>query len=255
MLRLLSIEWLKIKSWKTFWIMIAAYTLIIFMTIRGAAIGARSLSKNLPIDLDVFQFPGVWHNVTFAAGVLNILLAAIMIFYVCNEYRNSTLRKQITDGLSEAEFIIGKVLVVLGLALLSTIILMTIGLILGSKPPNADLSIYWQQSSYLGMHFLAAITYMSIAMLIAVFVKRAVPALLIFIVLHVVETIIINKLGTSITELLPLRAMDDLIPTPVLHGRIGKVPQNSITVIISAVLFYFVLTNVLSWLKLKRSSF
>ncbi len=255
MFRLLSIEWLKMKSWRMFWVLIATYSVIIFMTVRTAAKGAESVGKQLPIQFDLFHFPEVWHNVTFAAGILNILLAAIMIFYVCNEYRNKTLRKQIVDGLSEAEFLSSKILVIFGLALLSTIIIIVIGLAFGSKPANADMSVYWQEGHYLGLHFLAAITYMSIAMLIAVAVKRAVPALFIFIFLHLVETIIINRIGTTFIELLPLRAMDDLIATPLLEGRVTKAPENSITLIVLAVAFYFVLTNLLSWLKLKRSSF
>lgn len=255
MLRLLSIEWLKMKSWRTFWIMIAIYSLIIFWATKGVAKGAEAVDEKLPFRFGLFQFPEVWHIITAAVGILNLLLAAIVIFYVCNEYRNKTLRKQIVDGLSEAEFLAGKLLVVFGLALFSTILVIVIGLIIGAKPPNADLSIYWQESHYLGKHFLVATTYMSIAILIAVIIKRAVPALFVFVLLHFVETIIVNRIDTSFIELLPLRAMDDLIPTPLLEGRITAPPTNSVVVIGCAVAFYLVLINVLAWLKLKRTSF
>ena len=84
--------------------------------------------------------------------------------------------------------------------------------------------------------------------------KRAIPALMVFILLHVVEFIFVRSIGGSLIELLPLHAMDDMIQVPFLAGNVLEPASNSVTVISIAVACYFVLANILSWLKLKRSS-
>ena len=251
MLRLLTIEWLKLKSFRMFWVVLFAYTVIIAMVINQAS----ELKLDLPIaQLQALQFPDVWHIITWASNTLNILLAAVMVFYVCDEFRNHTVRKQIIDGLTEAEFVLGKVLILISLAIFSTLILFIIGLMFGVKPPLADNSVVWEKIHYLGLHFLSLLTYMSLAMLMGVIFKRAIPALMLFIVLHIIEFYFVRRIGGSLIELLPLHAMDDMISIPFLAGKVTSAPLNSVRTIAIAVAIYFVLFNLLSWFKLKRSS-
>lgn len=251
MLRLLTIEWLKLKSFRMFWVVLIAYALIIALVIKQAS----ELKLDLPItQLEALQYPDVWHIISWAANTLNILLAAVIIFYVCDEFRNHTVRKQIIDGMTEAEFVIGKMFIVIGLAIFSTLVLFVIGLIFGVKPPGSDSSIMWEKIHYLGLHFLSLLTYMSLGMLLGMLLKRAIPALMVFILLHIVEFIFVRSIGGSLIELLPLHAMDDMIQVPFLAGKVLEPAKNSIVVISVAVAFYFILANILSWYKLKRSS-
>ena len=149
---------------------------------------------------------------------------------------------------------LGKVLILISLAIFSTLILFIIGLMFGVKPPLADNSVVWEKIHYLGLHFLSLLTYMSLAMLMGVIFKRAIPALMLFIVLHIIEFYFVRRIGGSLIELLPLHAMDDMISIPFLAGKVTSAPLNSVRTIAIAVAIYFVLFNLLSWFKLKRSS-
>ncbi len=76
MLRLLKIEWLKLKSYKAFWIMVGLYLFILFSIIFGLPeildYIASKTSESAPVKAFkaiAFNFADVWQNIAFVAGM------------------------------------------------------------------------------------------------------------------------------------------------------------------------------------------
>lgn len=252
MMRLASIETVKLRRFRLFWISLTIYLAIVVLVIHSAA--------SIKIDMDlfritVFDHPTVWHKVSWIASHLNILLAAIVIFFVCDEYSNNTFRKQIIDGMAEHELVLAKTILIVLLAALSTLLLAVIGLVYGRFPERAELGLVFENSHFLGLHFLSLCTYLSIATLVAFIMKRAMPALMVFILLHLIEKVLIARSHIDSLALLPLNTVDDLIPMPLRVAGFGEESVIAPGVLAIFACVYFVLSNFLSWQKLKRSSF
>ncbi len=249
MLRLLSIEWIKLRSHKLFLILLVAYCLMFYLMVRGFTTFIFDFGI---FEFNAYHYPEIWHRLAFLGEQMQIIvLAPIVVFIVCDEMRYMTLRKQIIDGLSESEFIIGKVIFLVLLVLTSTAVIFILGMIYGVIPPTSNKSIIFLNIEWLGLYFLCATAYVSIAMFISLVVKRAVPALVIFYLLHMVEALLSFKIDPVITQYLPFGAIDSLIPTPSL---VAKDSIDGKTALILFVGLYIISFNLLSWFKLKRSS-
>ena len=83
------------------------------------AISLKDLAEmnNIPI----YQFPDIWHNITYVAGFLKFILAIYMIISITNEMTYDTLRQNIMNGLSRVDFIISKLVLVFLLSVGSTL--------------------------------------------------------------------------------------------------------------------------------------
>jgi len=81
MKKLLKIEWLKVKSYKTFWLIIALYFVFLLTGILFAEMIFNSMiediSKNSPFPFPRFSFytfPDVWHNITYFASIRFVMV-------------------------------------------------------------------------------------------------------------------------------------------------------------------------------------
>ncbi|NJK96306.1 MAG: hypothetical protein HC905_16575 [Bacteroidales bacterium] len=81
MIRLLNIEWLKLRRYKAFNIlMILYYVVLIAVCSSGMAILEFLKSKGVvykgisPTIIPIYDFPDIWQNMTYIATVLNIFL-------------------------------------------------------------------------------------------------------------------------------------------------------------------------------------
>ncbi|PKP27579.1 MAG: hypothetical protein CVU06_01635, partial [Bacteroidetes bacterium HGW-Bacteroidetes-22] len=112
--KLLTIEMLKIGSYRLFWVLIfilaaglAASFWGVESILQEATDDARHNSP-IPIpDISLYSFPGVWHNLTFMAGTRMFLLlpAFVIILLVTNEYTFRTVRQNVIDGLSRDQIV------------------------------------------------------------------------------------------------------------------------------------------------------
>ena len=139
MLHLLRIDLKKMTSYRTFWVIGGLYFLTLGL---GAASGMEFLKwlartfedfgTNLNINrIPLYHFPDVWMNLIWCAGLLKIVLAVLIVISVTNEYTYRTLRQNVIDGLSRAEFLFSKILTNIMLSAISVVMIFVIGLVTG----------------------------------------------------------------------------------------------------------------------------
>ena len=163
MLRLLSIEYLKLKYSRASKVLIIVY----FGLLSSIAI-LSSMSFNIgPIAIrfaeqGIFEFPYIWHFTTWVAAIFKFFLLLVIVSMVSNEYSNRTLKQNLIDGLSKREFVLSKFLMVAVLSVLSTVFVGLLSLLLGfSFSSNTELSVVTTDLQYLGAFCLKLFTFFS----------------------------------------------------------------------------------------------
>ncbi|MEN8139332.1 MAG: ABC transporter permease subunit [Bacteroidota bacterium] len=219
MLRLLSIEYRKLKTNNAFFI----FTFFYFLALAGFAwiigsvgVDIESINMNFG-DIGVFDFPNIWQNITYIAAFFKIILAIIIITFITNEYQYRTLRQNLIDGLSKKEFIASKVLMMMVLAGISTLFVFAIIMIIGlTQSSFLEPDIIIMKSSFIFAYFLKLVAFFSMVMLIAFFVKKTGFSLAtLFIWAAIIEPLMKYKvLPEGWDRILPLQAMSNLIHEP-----------------------------------------
>ncbi len=163
MLHLLAIDLKKLTSYRTFWVICGLY----FITLGiGAASGwelvkwiARTFQdfgSQLNINrIPIYHFPDVWMNLIWCSGLLKIVLAIMVVISVTNEFQYRTLRQNIIDGLSRAEFLYSKILTNVLLSLMSVVMIFIIGLATGLiYTPSPTVSAMLTDLEFFPAYFL-----------------------------------------------------------------------------------------------------
>lgn len=188
MIRLFQIEWIKLRSYRAFKILVALYFLVVVLVcgsgmfvleyLRNQGMKAQGID---PTILPIYDFPEIWQNITQAASWLKIILAFIIIISITNEIAFKTLRQHIIDGLSRKEFVLSKVIMILGFSLANTLLVFILGIVLGlfySHPFQfADV---FTGMEFIGGFFITTFAYLLFAFFIAIFIKRTGIAIVFF---------------------------------------------------------------------------
>ncbi len=96
MKRLLHIEWLKVSSYRSFYVFTGIYAILIFFTYFGVN---SFLNLGPLFDVNsVYKFPNVWYFVSYVSSWFSPILSILMILLVCNEFAFRTLRQHIIDS-------------------------------------------------------------------------------------------------------------------------------------------------------------
>ncbi len=225
MLRLLKIELAKNKSYRTFWILTGIYfTFLLATTLSGmealkwlAEIGAE-IGQFDVMKVPLYHFPDIWQNLTFVAQYFRFLIGIFIIISITNEFSYKTIRQNVIDGLSRADFITSKVLFILGFSLTATVVVLFIGLGMGSiYSPESEMRFIATHIGFVGAFFLATLNYLLLVMTIALIVKRAGLSIVILIIYPAFEWILKIPLPYNfeyLTEFLPYSALSNLIDIP-----------------------------------------
>jgi ABC-2 type transport system permease protein len=212
MKKLLSIEIIKLKYYKTFWIMLLAYLVISIAWNIGFA--NNYLHMETIMDMR-FQFPFVWDKVVYIASWLIVILCILMITIMSNEYQFKTNRQHVIDGLRRQDVWLSKLIVVVGLATFIVITALITGLFLGYTHGGGNPLAHLMPLLHL---FVYSINYLSVALLITVFIKKSGLSIAIFFAYFMfVESIVshlINKKMDPIGNFLPLQVSDEMFKLP-----------------------------------------
>lgn len=237
MLQRLSIEWLKLKHYRTFWILSILYIVSIFganyivFRIQQEVYNDRQAKGMAQMILGTppFAFPNVWHTTSFISSFLLFLPGLLMIMSVTNEYSYRTHRQNVIDGWSRREFIVVKLLTAVISALTSTIVVTLTALLFGfmqGEPFSAEKSVY------LFYFFIQALSYSLVALFFAVLFKRGALSIGVFflyaLVLENLIAALMNKYLNYSGRYLPLESTDNLIPFPFFENvqrQIIKAPN------------------------------
>lgn len=134
MLRLLRIEWMKVRNYRTFWILLA----ITVLSIPGINYMLFNIMDNsFPkgrgkgILGSPFGFPDVWQTVSWNSSILFFIPAILIITLTTNEFVYKTHRQNIIDGWSRKQFVSVKLVEVLLLSILTTLIVFLTAFLFG----------------------------------------------------------------------------------------------------------------------------
>ena len=225
MIRLLHIEWLKIKSNVGFWVILVLYAIGVYMVcslgtvLMNATVNISSSGSepmDLPPELNIYNFPNVWHNLTYMGSWVKILLGVAMIVLITNEYSFKTQRQNIIDGFTRIEITGSKLLVSVLLAILATGLMYGLVMYFGLRYTDGPGNVLFQKSDFLLGYFVQVLAFLSFAVFIAHLFKSAGLAIVFsFAYILFLEAIIRIFLPEGLfTDLMPSKAMDNLIQAP-----------------------------------------
>lgn len=224
MLRLLTIEFYKLKHSKSSKILSIAYFVILSFIALIASIEFNLGDFQIRIaDQGIFNFPFIWHFNTWVASTLKFFLAIVIVSMISNEYSNRTLKQNLIDGLSKKEFMLSKFYMVIAFALLSTVFMLVMTLILGySFSDYTEFSIVTREMEFLLAYFLKLVGFFSFCLFLGVLVKRSAFALGFLFVWWIFENITYGilrwqtsaELADGIVQFFPLESMKNLINLP-----------------------------------------
>jgi len=240
MLRLLEIEYNKLRYSRSSRILIITYFILITFIALIASIEFNLGKIQFRVaDQGIFNFPYIWHFNSYIAAFLKIFLAIVIVSMMSNEYSNRTIKQNLIDGLSKKEFILSKFLTVLVFSGLSTIFLLIISLILGySFSDFTEASIVFSDLEYLVAYFIKLTGFFAFCMFLGILVKRSAFALGFLVVWAIFENILYAVLhfqvfkGTNIAgqimQFFPLEAMSNLVVEPFSRLNAVKMAANQL---------------------------
>lgn len=244
MITLLKIEWLKLKNYRTFWVLSILYLVSVFAAgYIGYTVEKRTLEQAKEIKMiagTAFSFPDVWQSVSWLSSLLVFMPALLIVTFVTNEFVYKTHRQNIIDGLSRMQFISVKIAMIVILAFVATLMVLLTSIIIGLL---GETPFSWDQSQYILYFFIQALSYNSLALLISILLKRTGLALGLFLAYaYFIENLLGNfldwKLSSKPGSYLPLNSTDSLIPFPFVKNvtrQLIKQADISILLIMAAI--------------------
>ena len=222
---LLRTEWLKIKKYPAFWwmtgIVALSYPGMNYAIYSGGykdQLDDKTMGPILRMLPNPFTFPDVWQTVAFISSLFVFLPSVVVIMFITNEYTYKTHRQNIIDGWSRRDFMTSKMIDVVIICLLATILYVITAFVIGIINSASATGNFWEGTKYIGLFFLLVFSQLSIAMLIALLVRKAFIALGIFLFYYFPLEPILVQLGkrwaNGAGEFLPLEISDRLIPFP-----------------------------------------
>jgi ABC-2 type transport system permease protein len=230
MLKLLRIEWMKVKNYRTFWILLAitifsipAFNYMFYNLMNNSFPKVKGKS----IFGSPFAFPDVWQTISWNSSLLFLIPAILIITLTTNEFTYKTHRQNIIDGWTRGQFIGVKLFEILLLSILATGVVILTALafgFIGNKVPDGVSA--WKESRFAAFFFVQMLSYSLIAFLLSIFIKRAGLAMGLFFIYMIVENIIVGvlrgKYNMNGVDYLPEEVTDRLIPQPYLKAILSQ---------------------------------
>lgn len=225
MIRLLKIDFAKLKSYRTFWVLVIInFAILALIPISGMETLKWLASKGADLgDFDImkiplYHFPDIWQNLTYISKFISVIAGILVVILITNEFTFKTIRQNVIDGMNRAEFIGSKVIFILGLSLVSAVFVMLIGLIMGSiYSPDSEMRFMFKHIDFILAFFLYCVNFLLFSLVIGLMLKRAGLGIVILLVYPIIETTIIAILPGSVEFIgnyLPFGAISNLIDFP-----------------------------------------
>ncbi|MEI7723565.1 MAG: hypothetical protein WCK09_00600 [Bacteroidota bacterium] len=274
MIKLLKIEFKKILTYKVFWILTGLYflflTLGLFMAEFIINNMINNMNRHLPIPLPhvtIYFFPWVWQNITFFATIRYVLIfpAIVIIILVTNEFTFKTIRQNVINGLSKAEFLSSKLLLILLISLIMTFLLAIGTFILGlSNTSDLTFGMVVEKSSFIIGFFITMITFQVYALFFGFILRNTGLSIALFtLYIFIAEPILYYFLKSpivfknDISTYLPVNAVLRVTEYPaiqVLKSIMGLNLQNSISLTACCIPLGYaaIMIGVVYWVLEKR---
>ena len=255
---LLQIEWMKVKNYRTFWILAGLFVAaVIGINYIAYSINAEVNNTTSAVGLGTgnpFDFPKIWNTMAWMSSLLLFFPGFIMIFLISNEFTFKTHRQNIIDGLSRKQFVMVKLNVALIIAVVSSLIVFIVTVLFGVLGGS---TITTEGIEYMGYFFVCSFIYILFAMLLALMLRKAALSVGIFFIYGlIIDNIIPGLLRKSFdgkpygSYIMPLDVADGLLPFPFFKNQIEavlKTPNPYICLAICAawIVFYY-------WFSIKK---
>lgn len=223
MLSLLQIEWMKIRRYKTFWILAGLFAVILPLWNYEIAAGVFKFGPdNMNLLGNGYTFPQVWANLGWWGSLFVLFVSFLVITITCNEYTFRTHRQNIIDGWTRLQFFHAKFGLVIALSLGLTLFQYILGIVFALSQ-GSSLSDMASGIADLGYYFVLCLNYLGAALLVALLIRRSGLAITLFMIYTLfAETALyffLNRFAGSQTgDFLPLQSSDMLLPWPMLEG-------------------------------------
>jgi ABC-2 type transport system permease protein len=267
MLQLLKIEWLKLKNYKTFIRLAIVYYLLLLLVLcsiqivlswmTGQGMEFQGITPNI---IPFYDFPDVWQNLAFLASIIKFFLAFIVIISVTNEYSFRTIRQNVIDGMSPKSFLMSKQLMIFAFSLLNVLILWLAGTIMGiANSDTFEPQLYFMGMDFLLAHFIELVTFLNLAMLLSILMKKAGFAIIVICFYSLfVEPIALGILGHITNDswflnLLPMNAVNNLVPFPFQRYIFMEIQDYvSLQSVAIALSWYFICLGINYYILVKK---
>jgi ABC-2 type transport system permease protein len=217
MMKLLKIEYLKVKNYGTFWAILIIYAA--FVPLTYLAIGQLGVSL-LPQKSALLSFPTIWHYFTWTASWWNVLLGVLVVILVCNEFTFKTQRQNVIDGLSKRDVILGKLIFIIVLAFVIALYSFIVAAITGVIYSGTEN--FARNIEYVPIYFLQTIGYFAFAFMLAVLVKKPALSIILFILIIAIDVFLYNgNLLDHNAQFFPTIAISELTPNPFYDLLLG----------------------------------
>lgn len=189
MLKALQLEYLKLKHYKPFWIIIGLYTIFFFaLAIFTKKFIDFLLKENIEdlgqfanVGIPLFDFVDIWQNLGMITIGFKWILAFVVIISICLEFSNKTVRQNIIDGLSRREYLISKIGLIAALSIFGAVLLFLTGLFLGLMYSQVTAPRFiFMNIEFVGAYVLEIFAFLSLAMLFAMLIRRTGFAIILF---------------------------------------------------------------------------
>jgi len=261
MLHLLKIEWLKLKNYRTFWILLILYVVciigangIVYFINNDVRQNAKGGIGNILPSL--YAIPDTWHITTFVSAFLFLFPGLLIITHSCNEFSYKTGRQNLIDGINRKQYISVKLVNAVILSAIATIAVFFTGLLWGYIA-SGTLTGITENMYYLFYFFVQTLLYCVVATFLAHWVRRAGLAIGIYFAYSMIlENIVANVLFWLLmkshverfSQVLPLQSSDSLIKIPGVNKIMPSqsLTDNTLLLIAFGYILFF------SWLTYRR---
>lgn len=225
-MKLLYLEWLKIRHNRFFWI--SSLAIFGLLTLTLIFVGDLNIlgQKNAPnqesgalneslADLGFYRLPLAWANMAYLAGYFKFFASPVLILLVTQEYQFRTVRQNVIDGLSKRAFYGSKVELLLTFSLGLTLITGLISALQIAAHPQPDDLPFWSGTHALLLLLVECIFCFSLAMFLAWLFRRSTPAILFFLLYYfILEGLLYLVLGDPVQDWLPTQPGKSLLEQP-----------------------------------------
>ncbi len=261
MKNLLRTEWLKLKGYPAFWLLLGICVLsypginYISVNIFRTILEKKSMAGQMVLMFlgDPFAFPEVWRTTAFFSSFFVFIPAVLVIMLISNEFNFKTHRQNIIDGWSRKQFMLAKLLDVLLITVLLTFFYsftaFFIGLVQSGDSPVSPVRL----SYYVLLFALQTFSQLSLAFLVGLLVRKSFIAMAIFLFYGIIlEPAFVNLfkykwLKNDIGRFFPMELSDRLLPPPAFMSNIDQEAYDAMLASVQPHIGYTILLVVGTW--------
>ncbi|MBK7408431.1 MAG: hypothetical protein IPL49_17090 [Saprospirales bacterium] len=221
MFYLLQLEWLKQRKNRSFLMLGALY----FILLPCSLLIAKSIQQwPPPINTSdtFFRFPDVFIYLGYVGNWLTFLLLGFLsVLFITQEFSSRTFRQNVITGLTRADMFWSKVYFMTAVSLAATLYYGLVAMVLGVIHSDAlYTSVIMKHIDYIPRFFVMCMGYMSVGLLLGVWIRRTGFALFSYFSYALfIEPILRwgvhqNLFKHQSMHYYPMNAFEDLAPVP-----------------------------------------